>query len=291
MDIDQALKNIKQTTNKFAKEEVLFIKDNIEEAIPTLIEYIKEVIDLGEDMPEEGNAHLYAMFLLAEFKIKAAFEYLIKYLEFDEDLIEICLGDTITEDFCAILASVATVDDIPQIKAIIENPTLYVYNRNAALNALKTLYAEDIYDKNEYFAYLQYLLENCQDDPELMAEIIISCEETGNQAFLPVIERLYEADLVDDTVTGLSEVRQGLLAANEETAKQALKKDPNNSFINDTISRMSWWACFGEQSFSYEKPIDEHLIVNEKPDFGYKVGRNDPCPCGSGKKYKNCCGK
>ena len=28
-------------------------------------------------------------------------------------------------------------------------------------------------------------------------------------------------------------------------------------------------------------------IVNKGP----KVGRNDPCPCGSGKKYKNCCGK
>jgi preprotein translocase subunit SecA len=24
---------------------------------------------------------------------------------------------------------------------------------------------------------------------------------------------------------------------------------------------------------------------------GPKVGRNDPCPCGSGKKYKHCCGK
>ena len=22
-----------------------------------------------------------------------------------------------------------------------------------------------------------------------------------------------------------------------------------------------------------------------------KIGRNDPCPCGSGKKYKQCCGK
>ncbi|OQY03760.1 MAG: hypothetical protein B6I22_10905, partial [Desulfobacteraceae bacterium 4572_123] len=22
-----------------------------------------------------------------------------------------------------------------------------------------------------------------------------------------------------------------------------------------------------------------------------KIGRNDPCPCGSGKKYKKCCGK
>jgi preprotein translocase subunit SecA len=28
-------------------------------------------------------------------------------------------------------------------------------------------------------------------------------------------------------------------------------------------------------------------IVNNEP----KVGRNDPCPCGSGKKYKNCHGK
>ena len=28
-------------------------------------------------------------------------------------------------------------------------------------------------------------------------------------------------------------------------------------------------------------------IVRETP----KVGRNDPCPCGSGKKYKKCCGK
>ena len=24
---------------------------------------------------------------------------------------------------------------------------------------------------------------------------------------------------------------------------------------------------------------------------GKKIGRNDPCPCGSGKKYKNCCGR
>ncbi|KAB5148749.1 hypothetical protein GAC40_28460, partial [Bacteroides thetaiotaomicron] len=24
---------------------------------------------------------------------------------------------------------------------------------------------------------------------------------------------------------------------------------------------------------------------------GTKIGRNDPCPCGSGKKYKKCCGR
>jgi preprotein translocase subunit SecA len=34
-------------------------------------------------------------------------------------------------------------------------------------------------------------------------------------------------------------------------------------------------------------PTKASTIVREQP----KVGRNDPCPCGSGKKYKKCCGK
>ena len=32
---------------------------------------------------------------------------------------------------------------------------------------------------------------------------------------------------------------------------------------------------------------DNMTFVRDTP----KVGRNDPCPCGSGKKYKKCCGK
>ena len=35
------------------------------------------------------------------------------------------------------------------------------------------------------------------------------------------------------------------------------------------------------------KEVSHMPITNDGP----KVGRNDPCPCGSGKKYKNCCGK
>ncbi|WP_424150008.1 SEC-C metal-binding domain-containing protein, partial [Selenomonas noxia] len=32
-------------------------------------------------------------------------------------------------------------------------------------------------------------------------------------------------------------------------------------------------------------------VKKPKKEDGKKVGRNDPCPCGSGKKYKNCHGK
>ena len=36
-----------------------------------------------------------------------------------------------------------------------------------------------------------------------------------------------------------------------------------------------------------DKNHAQQTIVNDGP----KIGRNDPCPCGSGKKYKNCCGR
>ena len=39
--------------------------------------------------------------------------------------------------------------------------------------------------------------------------------------------------------------------------------------------------------------FEDGELVGEKPELREqpKIGRNDPCPCGSGKKYKKCCGK
>ncbi|HIU75802.1 MAG TPA: SEC-C domain-containing protein [Candidatus Pelethocola excrementipullorum] len=54
----------------------------------------------------------------------------------------------------------------------------------------------------------------------------------------------------------------------------------------------------------YELPMWDEIFTEEKRKAlyleqkksgtivkGAKIGRNDPCPCGSGKKYKKCCGK
>jgi preprotein translocase subunit SecA len=57
----------------------------------------------------------------------------------------------------------------------------------------------------------------------------------------------------------------------------------------DYLYNISVW----DELFTKEKKKELHdawksskTVVNEN-----KVGRNDPCPCGSGKKYKKCCGK
>ncbi len=50
-----------------------------------------------------------------------------------------------------------------------------------------------------------------------------------------------------------------------------------------------WEAIFTEEEREqyYKEQKRANTFVRESP----KVGRNDPCPCGSGKKYKFCCGR
>ena len=67
----------------------------------------------------------------------------------------------------------------------------------------------------------------------------------------------------------------------EQQKQQALAKE--KSQLQDHLSMAR--ASHGDNVSAAEakkKPVKEN---------GEKVGRNDPCPCGSGKKYKNCCGR
>ncbi|TSJ91646.1 hypothetical protein FG002_001700 [Chitinimonas sp. BJB300] len=58
-------------------------------------------------------------------------------------------------------------------------------------------------------------------------------------------------------------------------------------YPRDIIGEIGRWACFHDDEDDEETERESQApIKREAP----KVGRNDPCPCGSGKKYKKCCG-
>ena len=73
---------------------------------------------------------------------------------------------------------------------------------------------------------------------------------------------------------------------------------------DDTASEVEFIARYKNKDISrehhergqFEKQdgqwfFTEGIMVKQKPIAVSKVGRNDPCPCGSGLKYKKCCGK
>ena len=45
------------------------------------------------------------------------------------------------------------------------------------------------------------------------------------------------------------------------------------------------------QQVAKGEAVNDNKQKKKQPKKVVKVGRNDPCPCGSGKKYKQCCGK
>lgn len=57
------------------------------------------------------------------------------------------------------------------------------------------------------------------------------------------------------------------------------------------ISNYEGKTCFSFRIPSMAQTDYVKQINSMKPIHTQKIGRNDPCPCGSGKKYKQCCGK
>ena len=88
----------------------------------------------------------------------------------------------------------------------------------------------------------------------------------------------------------------------KKTAKLGTEKNPAVVQVK-TKKRMKEVAkIFEENAWKYrieierDKPEDitdlEILLNTPKTQIAEKkVGRNEPCPCGSGKKYKKCCGE
>jgi SWIM/SEC-C metal-binding protein len=63
--------------------------------------------------------------------------------------------------------------------------------------------------------------------------------------------------------------------------------------VTSIFEEKGWKYTIGLEPDKPEDITDLDILLNPgKPKIGETtVGRNDPCPCGSGKKYKKCCGK
>jgi preprotein translocase subunit SecA len=75
--------------------------------------------------------------------------------------------------------------------------------------------------------------------------------------------------------------------------RSASELDQASESINEDLAKLSdvkYQHAEAEAAISNAPEMGELELTPAPLRAGPKVGRNDPCPCGSGKKYKNCCG-
>ncbi|MFP4456448.1 MAG: preprotein translocase subunit SecA [Clostridia bacterium] len=135
-------------------------------------------------------------------------------------------------------------------------------------------------------------------------------EEFGNQLARD-IERIVLLRVVDrkwmDHIDAMTKLRQGigLRAYGGRNPVQEYQNEAFNEFQNliygikeDTVKNMFHVQIQKNEKTNLQPKQNRQLVTNSgnqaKPKTVVnkeKVGRNDPCPCGSGKKYKKCCGR
>ena len=81
----------------------------------------------------------------------------------------------------------------------------------------------------------------------------------------------------------------------DENTKVSLEFDKERLYKNMVDAKADWLYELPMWDEIFDKETQKKLFLEQKKSgtvvVGKKVGRNDPCPCGSGKKYKQCCGR
>ena len=109
----------------------------------------------------------------------------------------------------------------------------------------------------------------------------------------------YGVDIM--TMTGfLDGINDSLVIPNpieemEEDTVVTLAYDKELLYKNMVDAKADWLYDLPQWNEIFTEEKKKELYVEQKKSGtvvkGPKIGRNDPCPCGSGKKYKHCCGK
>jgi uncharacterized protein YecA (UPF0149 family) len=136
-----------------------------------------------------------------------------------------------------------------------------------------------------------------------LIEFLVSalCQYSPHEAEAE-IRQAFEEDLVDEITIEIEEIEESLKQG-EEYFQEALSRCRPTG-IEDTIEELSKWYSFSTEESAPFYPNAPEMVDDWDADhWDYrgdfdtirnldpKIGRNDPCRCGSGKKYKKCCGK
>ena len=105
---------------------------------------------------------------------------------------------------------------------------------------------------------------------------------------------------VEIMVGFLDGINESLKEANpietmEEDTEVNLVYDPEKLYKNMVDAKADWLYNLPEWNDIFDEEKRHALYLEQKKSGTIikpkKIGRNDPCPCGSGKKYKFCCGR
>jgi hypothetical protein len=189
--------------------------------------------------------------------------------------------------------------DLDTLKSVIEAAEADEYVRAGALEVLAYLAATGRVARDEAEAYLLRLYDTLRPQHEsfVWSGWVLAVGLLGLEALSDVVRRAFGRGLIDPMTMRYDHFREDLGRALADPERMAGFKHDNIAPLDDAIGELSrWYAFSGAAKQDRARRIAREVAGVEprtpqlpaaNPFKG--VGRNDPCPCGSGKKFKKCC--
>lgn len=283
--IEDAINDFATCGSRFPRQSVRWALDNWDEAGSRFVKLLEDCASGADRSETTSNALFFVTHMLAEKRETRAFPALCLLAE-NQDLCETVLGGAITETLKSLLIS--TWDgDAARLKHLIEADVADEFVRAAALDALSYLTKKGEFRDEETRAYLVHLAETMQ--PRAGSFVWTSwagiAANLGYADLREQVAALAEREFIEPMDMNLKDFDVQLRRTlDDPTGWAGIEFDRIGPFT-DTIGTLSTWSSFTEKTprDSWSGRPMPHV------DPLRKIGRNDPCPCGSGKKYKKCC--
>ena len=241
----------------------------------------------------------HSLAMLKELNAKEALPAILEILKQGEEYHDFYFGDLITEELWEVFYQLF---DLQILIDFLQEPNIYSFAKCPVLKAVEQLLLTSKIEKNEGFSFyndvLNFYLKNNHDknhlDIKTISHLVGDICTLRLIEFVPLIKQLYAQDLIDEFLIG-----------SEGNILEEIYTPLKQNSIRQFHPGYSTWYKDLCSYYKNDDDFDDDLIPFDEThptilpklntnlqnplDSNLSIGRNELCPCGSGKKFKKCC--
>jgi uncharacterized protein YchJ len=265
------------------------------EMVPVFLQEIDSYLALEPTDRAKPTPLFFIFHLLGEWREKAAYRPLARLLRCADHEVEAILGDGITSTSHRVMAAVFDGDPQPLYDIILDrNAEPFVRSRMCETLAMLVLRGDLVRGVVGRFLRDAYMELQPQAECYVWQGWQSAVAMLGLIELKMLVKRAFDRGFIDRHWIGFEEFEHDVeWAARHPDMARSLDGDEYTLFGN-TIEELSRWYGFSEEGRAEcerrLQEIEAELAEHEPYRNPLKgIGRNDQCPCGSGKKFKRCC--
>lgn len=298
MDVENAIRAFASATHDLPRDAMRWALDNWDDAAPGLLAVLERYADGTDRAEETANAVFFILHLAGERRETRTFAPLCRLMK-DAKAPDAVLGDGVTTTLKRIM--IGTYDgDLDALKGVIETAEADEFVRAGALEVLAYLTATGRVAREETEAYLLRLYDALRPQHKSFVWVgwVSAVALLGLEALAGVVKRAFARGLIDPLAMKYDHFHQDLGRTLADPDRLSGFRHDRTEPLDDAIGELSGWYAFSDAAKrEQERRAAGMGGTGPEPSTGLQpainpfkeVGRNDPCPCGSGKKFKKCC--